>query len=91
MTAAVQVTVRLRVTVLDGWRVCALEARANEKIAAVKQRALAAAGIAPDRAAEYVVKFGGALVANEGRSLSELGVPDGAALVVLSARRRAVR
>ncbi len=91
MTAAVQVIVRLRVTVLDGWRVCALEARVNEKIATVKQRALTAAGIAAARAADFVVKYGGALVGNEARSLSELGVPDGAALVVLSARRRAVR
>jgi hypothetical protein len=89
--APVQVTLRVRVTVLDGWSVCALEARANEKVSAVKQRALAAAGIAPALAAEYVVKFGGGLVGNEARSLSELGVPDGAALVVLSARRRAVR
>ena len=38
-----------------------------------------------------MVKYGGALVANESRSLSELRVPDGAALVVLPARRRAVR
>jgi hypothetical protein len=87
----VQVTVRLRVTVLDGWKVCALEARANEKIAVVKLRALAAAGIAPARAGEFVVKYGGALVEHETRSLSELGVPDGAALVVVPARRRAVR
>jgi len=91
VTTAVQVVLRLRVTVLDGWRQVALEARANEKIAAVKQRALAAAGIAPDRAAAYVVKFGGALVNDEARSLSDLGVPNGGALVVLSARRRAVR
>ena len=91
MTSAVQVTVKLRVTVLDGWKVVTLEPRANTKVAAVKQLALAAAGIAADRAADYVVKYGGALVANESRSLSELRVPDGAALVVLPARRRAVR
>lgn len=91
MTAAVQVAVNLRVTVVDSWRMCALEARANEKIAAVKLRALAAAGIGPARAGDYVVKYGGALIGNESRSLSELGVPDGAALVVLSAHRRAVR
>ena len=91
MTAPVQTTLRLRVTVLEGWKVCALEARANEKVAAVKLRALAAAGIAASGAGAYVVKFGGALVEPESRSLSELGVPDGAALVVLPARRRAVR
>ncbi len=91
MTTTVPVTLTLRVTVLDGWKPCTLEARANEKIATVKTRALAAAGIAPGRAAEYVVKLGGALVENEARTLSELAVPNGAALVVLSARRRAVR
>ena len=51
MTSAVQVTVKLRVTVLDGWKVVTLEPRANTKVAAVKQLALAAAGIAADRAA----------------------------------------
>ncbi|HXY67910.1 MAG TPA: hypothetical protein VEH62_00585 [Gemmatimonadales bacterium] len=87
----VPTTLRLRVTVADAWQVCALEARANEKIAAVKQRSLAAAHIGAGRAPEYVVKFGGALVANEASSLADLSVPDGAALVVLPARRRAVR
>ena len=91
MTSAVKVVLRLRVTVLDGWRVCTLEARANETFDAVKQRALAAAGIAPGRAADYVIKFGGALVEDESRSLADLQVPDAAALVVLAARRRAVR
>jgi len=90
MTAPVQTTLRLRITVLDGWRQVALEARANEKVAAVKQRALAA-GIAADRAEGYVVKFGGAVVGDEAHSLSELGVPSGGALVVLAAHRRAVR
>ena len=87
----VPTTLRLRVTVVDAWRVCPLEAKANEKIGAVKQRALAAAHIAPARAAGYVVKYGGALIANEARSLADIGVPDGAALVVLAGHRRAVR
>lgn len=87
----VPTTLRLRVTVVDAWRVCPLEAKANEKIGAVKQRSLAAAHIAPARAPDYVVKFGGALVADEASSLADLAVPDGAALVVLPARRRAVR
>jgi hypothetical protein len=91
VTAAVQVTLHVRVTVVDGWRVCPLEARANEKIAVLKLRALAAAGIQPALAYEYVVKHGGALIRDESRSLSELGVREGAALVVVSARRRAVR
>ena len=91
MTAATPLTLSLRVTVVEGWRVCELEERANEKIAAVKRQALAAAGVDPARAGDYVVKYGGALVTNETRSLSELRVPDGGALVVLAAHRRAVR
>lgn len=87
----VPTTLKLRVTVVDAWQVCSLEAKANERVGAVKQRSLAAVHIAPARAAEYVVKFGGALVANEGSSLADLAVPDGAALVVLPARRRAAR
>jgi len=87
----VPTTLRLRVTVADAWQVYPLEMRANEKIAAVKQRSLAAARIGAARAPEFVVKYGGALIANEARSLADLAVPDGAALVVLPARRRAVR
>ena len=90
MTATVPATLRLRVTVTDAWRVCLLEAKASERFATLKQRALAAAQLDAGRAGDYVVKFGGALVADEARALSDLGVPDGAALVVLPARRRAV-
>jgi len=91
MTAAVQVTRKLRVTVLDGWKMCRLEMRANDRIGAVKLRALDLAGSDPARAGDFVVKYGGALIGDESQSLSDLGVPDGAALVVLSAHRRAVR
>jgi hypothetical protein len=91
VTAATPLTLSLRVTVVEGWRVCELEERANAKVAEVKREALAAAGVDPARAGDYVVKFGGALIADESRSLSELRVPDGAALVVLAAHRRAVR
>ncbi len=91
MSPGVATDLNLRVTVADTWAVCALRARANEALAAVKARALAAARIEPERAAEYAIKFGGALVGDERRSLADLGVPEGAALVVLAARRRAVR
>ncbi len=91
MTAPVRTTVRLRVTVADTWEVCPLEARKNESVADVKRRALEAARIDPARAEGYEVKFGGALVRDERCSLADLKVPDGAALVVLAARRRAAR
>jgi hypothetical protein len=91
VSPATPTDLRLRVTVADTWEVCPLAVRANESLGAVKRRALEAAGIASARAAAYTVKLGGALVRDEGRSLAELAVPDGAALVVLSTRRRAVR
>jgi len=91
MSATPPTDLRLRVTVADTWEVRPLAVRANESLGAVKRRALEAAGIAPARASAYAVKVGGALVRDEARTLAELAVPDGAALVVLSARRRAVR
>lgn len=91
MTAPVRTTVRLRVTVADAWNVCALEARKNETVAEVKRRALEAARIDPARADRYAVKIGGALVRDEARTLADERVPDGGALIVLAARRRAVR
>ncbi len=91
MTAPVKTTLRLRVTVADTWEVCSLEARKNESVGEVKRRALEVAHIDPTRADRYQVKLGGALVRDEGRSLVDEHVPDGGALVVLSARRRAAR
>jgi hypothetical protein len=91
VTAPARTTLRLRVTVADTWSVCPLEARKNESVGEVKRRALQASRIDPARADGYAVKVGGALVRDEGRSLVDAGVPDGGALVVLAARRRATR
>jgi hypothetical protein len=60
-------------------------------MAAVKARALAGAHIGAAGAPVYEVKFGGALVRDETRTLGELGVRSGSSLVVLSRRRRPVR
>lgn len=90
MTVPVRTTLRLRITVADTWAVCPLEARKNESVGEVKRRALLAARIDPARAGGYEVKFGGALVRDEA-SLADARVPDGGALIVLAARRRAVR
>ena len=54
MTATVPATLRLRVTVTDAWRVCLLEAKASERFATLKQRALAAAQLDAGRALVYV-------------------------------------
>ena len=81
----------LRVTVTDAWRVVALTLSPQTPVAELKRRALEGAGIGAARAGQYEVKVGGALVRDEGVRLDAAGVPDGAALVVLPRRRRAVR
>ncbi len=91
MTAPVRTMVRLRVTVADTWQVCPMEVRKNDSVGDVKRRALQAAHIDPARAGAYEVKYGGALVRDEARTLADERVPDDAALVVLASRRRAVR
>jgi hypothetical protein len=79
------------VAVADTWETFVFEAGGEGSIGALKRRALEAAGIGAERADRYQVKLGGALVADESRTLADLGVPDGGQLVVLSARRRPVR
>ena len=91
MTAAAAGTLTLRVAVADAWEVFTLEAGPGETIGAVKRRGLEAAHIDPARAGLYEVKVGGALVADETRTLANLGVPDNAPLVILFRRRRPVR
>jgi len=82
---------RLKVMVADAWMPLLLEVPPTETVARLKVRALEEATIDAATAAEYEVKFGGAPVRDESQTLRALGVPDGAALIVLSRRRRAVR
>jgi hypothetical protein len=91
MTAHAPVRLAVKVTVADTWQSLHLVVPGDETVAALKARALSAYAVDPDRAPLYEVKFGGAQVRDESRTLQELGVPDGAALVVLARRRRAVR
>jgi len=91
MTAATPARIALKVTVLDTWQPLHLVVPADESVAALKARALAACAIDHDRASLYEVKVGGAAVQDESRTLASLGVVDNAALIVLARRRRAVR
>ena len=84
-------TIALKVTLGDTWRPFQLTASPDETLGQVKSRALAAESIPGDRAPDYEVKFGGALVRDESQSLAAAKIPEGAALVVLERRRRAVR
>ena len=91
MSGPPAVTLTVRVAVADSWETFAFTASRIDGVAALKRRALDAAHIDPARADRYDVKLGGALVADESRTLADLGLPDGAQLVVLSRRRRPVR
>ncbi len=74
----------------DAWDDITLSLPAGTAVGAVKQQVLDVVGEqdAPD---EFVVKFRGIEVRNEAASLSDADIPDGAALIVLRRRRRAIR
>lgn len=91
MTAGTSGRMTVRVTMGDTWTAVILETSADETVAAVKARVLAAAEIPADRASGYEVKVGGAAVRDERRTLEETGVRNGVSLVVLARRRRPVR
>ena len=82
---------RLRVTSGDSWTSSDLAVAPGDSVASVKARVLAADRVPAARASQYEVKHGGALMVDESRSLSSLGIGDGAALIVLLRRRRPVR
>lgn len=80
----------VRVMVESAWDQVALELPSTTSVAELKRRALAmthAGGMAD----EYEVKYRGALVTEEARSLAEQGVVDNANLIVLPRRRRPAR
>lgn len=81
----------LTVTMGDQWTPLHLTAMAGDTVGDVKGRALAAVHVDASHADRYEVKFGGALVRNEAATLSACRIGEGAALVVLSKRRRPVR
>lgn len=89
MTATALLTVR--VTVTDAWDRTTLTVPPDTTIDEVRRRALEATlGTAAD-ADRYAVKFRGGFVHDLQRTLADLGVPDGAPLIVLAERRRPVR
>jgi len=89
MTQAHRVT--LRVWVPDVWDIVDLAVSPSTTVAEVKREALErAVGRVPEPDA-YEVKFRGALVTEERRTMADLGARDGTPMIVLPARRRPVR
>lgn len=83
-------TVPVRVMVEDAWDQVTLELPLATTVAEAKARALALTHTAgnPD---EYQVKFRGAELFDESRTLAESGLVANAALIVLPRRRRPLR
>lgn len=83
-------TLPLRVMVEDVWNEVHLELSPSTRLAELKRKALAASRVVrePDG---YVLKFRGAELDDESRTLHEAGLVADAALIVLPRRRRPVR
>lgn len=80
----------LRIMVQDAWDEVSLDLPPTTSLADAKRRALQAAQVRGDPNA-YLLKFRGAELRDESRSLAEAGLVPNAALIVLSRRRRPVR
>lgn len=80
----------LRVMVEDVWNQVFLELPTATPVAEVKRQALALTHVRRDPS-EYVLKFRGAELSDESRSLAEAGLVPNGALILLSRRRRPVR
>jgi hypothetical protein len=86
MTGALPV----RVMVEDAWDEVFLELPAGTPLAELKRQALELTHVARNPS-EYMIKYRGAALGDESRSLAEAGLVPNAALIVLARRRRPVR
>jgi hypothetical protein len=83
-------TLPVRVMVQDAWDEVHLALPSATPLAEIKRRALEATRVTGDPA-EYVLKFRGAELLDESRSMQEAGLVPNGALIVLPKRRRPVR
>jgi hypothetical protein len=83
-------TLRLRVTVQDAWDEVPIDLPAGASLAELKRRALSETKVTRDPD-EYVLKFRGAELYDESRSLADAGLVANGAVIVLPRRRRPVR
>jgi hypothetical protein len=81
----------VRMWVPDVWDNASVLVVPEDSVAAVKARGLEQITGRSADTTKYQLKFRGALVTDESQTLAELGVPDGAPLIILSASRRPVR
>ena len=83
-------TLPVRVMVQDAWDEVRLDLPGATSLSEVKRRALEATKVVRDPAT-YVLKFRGAELLDESRSLAQAGVVPNGALIVLPRRRSPVR
>jgi hypothetical protein len=83
-------TLPVRVMVQDAWDEVLLDLPAVTPLAELKRQALQATRVTGNPDA-YLLKFRGAELEDESRSLAEAGLVPNGALIVLRRRRRAVR
>ena len=80
----------VRVMVQDAWDEVRLELPSTTPLSHVKRQALEATRVTGDPAG-YLLKFRGAELLDETKSLADAGMVSNGALIVLSRRRRPVR
>ena len=86
MTAAVPV----RVKVEDAWDEVFLEFPDGTPLSELKRQALELTHVTRNPS-EYLIKYRGAALSDESRSLAQVGFVPNSALIVLAKRRRPVR
>jgi len=91
MTPGADTELLVRVMVTETWDLVEIAAAPATTLRAVKDEALRRGLHAVPDGGAYSIKFRGALVTDETVTLEGLGVPNGASLIVLPARRRPVR
>lgn len=82
---------RLRVQVTEVWDTVEVSAPQDRTFADLKSASLQQAMGRRVDPSLYAIKFRGALVTDEGQTLGEADVPDGAPMIVLPAHRQPVR
>ncbi len=80
----------VRVMVEDAWDEVFLELPDGTLLSELKQQALQLTHVTRNPS-EYLIKYRGAALSDESRSLAQVGVVPNAALIILAKRRRPVR
>lgn len=83
-------TLPVRVMVQDAWDEIRLDLPPTTALSELKRRALEVTRITTDPAG-FLLKFRGAELEDEGRSLADAGLVPNGALIVMPRRRRPVR